>query len=329
MMPFSYQKVSTENDAIAAGGSGARYIAGGTTLIDLMREEVERPSRLVDINALPLNHVRVENGELILGALARMADVAAHAEVRRLQPLIAEALLEGASPQLRNVASIGGNLLQRVRCPYFRMLDAPCNKRSPGSGCAAIGGINSGHAILGTSDHCVATHPSDLAVALVALDATLRVRGPLGSRSFPVEDLYRLPGSTPQMEHTLRPGELIIEVRVPAGRYAPQARYLKVRDRASYEFALVSTAAALHVEGGVIREARIACGGVGTRPWRMRASEQVLIGKAAGTAAFDDAGRAALAGAHALSGNGYKVALLRRTVVRALEMVGEWAGERT
>ncbi len=214
-----------------------------------MREEVERPERLVDINALPLGGVRVEGGDLVIGALARMAEVAADPDVLRLQPLIAESLIEGASPQLRNMASIGGNLLQRVRCPYFRMLDAACNKRTPGAGCAAIDGLNAGHAILGTSDHCVATHPSDLAVALVALDATMRVRGPQGERSFPVEELFRLPGDTPHLEHTLLPGELIVEVRVPGGAHGRRARYLKVRDRASYEFALVSAAAALDDRG--------------------------------------------------------------------------------
>jgi xanthine dehydrogenase YagS FAD-binding subunit len=223
------------------------------------------------------------------------------------------------------MASIGGNLMQRVRCPYFRMLDAGCNKRDPGSGCAAIDGLNGGHAILGTSDQCVAAHPSDLAVALVALGATMRVRGPEGERSFAVEELYRLPGGTPHLEHTLRPGELIVEVRVPGGPYARRARYLKVRDRASYEFALVSAAVALDVEGGAIRAARIACGGVGTRPWRMRASEEALIGKAAGRDAFEAAARLALDGARPLSGNRYKVELLPRTIVRALEMAGEIA----
>jgi len=187
MLPFRIEKVSTEQDAIQAALAGGRYIAGGTTLVDLMRDEVERPERLIDINALPLADIRAEGSDLIIGALARMADVAAHPDVLRLQPLIAESLIEGASPQLRNMASIGGNLLQRVRCPYFRMLDAPCNKRTPRSGCAAIDGLNAGHAILGTSDQCVATHPSDLAVALLALGATVRVRGPQGERSFPVE----------------------------------------------------------------------------------------------------------------------------------------------
>ena len=325
MIPFGFEKVGTEQEAIRAAAAGGRYIAGGTTLIDLMREEVERPERLVDINAVPIAGIRVEGSDLVLGALARMAEVAAHPDTLRLQPLIAETLIEGASPQLRNMASIGGNLMQRVRCPYFRMLDAGCNKRDPGSGCAAIDGINGGHAILGTSDKCVATHPSDLAVSLVALDATMRVRGPQGERSFPVEELYRLPGDTPHLEHTLHPGELILEVRVPGGPHARRARYLKVRDRASYEFALVSTAAALHVEDGVIREARLAVGGVGTRPWRLRACEAALTGKAPDRRAFEAAAELALEGARPLSGNRYKLELLPRTMVRALEMAGEVA----
>ncbi len=323
MIPFSIEKASTEQDAIQAALAGGRYIAGGTTLVDLMREEVERPERLIDINALPLGDIRAEGSDLIIGALARMADVATHPDVLRLQPLIAESLIEGASPQLRNMASIGGNLLQRVRCPYFRMLDAPCNKRTPGSGCAAIDGLNAGHAILGTSDQCVATHPSDLAVALVALGATIRVRGPQGGRSFPVEQLYRLPGDTPHLEHTLQPGELIIDVNVPGGAHSRRARYLKVRDRASYEFALVSTAAALEIEDGVIRQVRLAAGGVGTRPWRLRASEDALIGKAPDRQAFEAAAQRALEGARPLSGNHYKLELLPRTIVQALEMAVE------
>jgi xanthine dehydrogenase YagS FAD-binding subunit len=205
------------------------------------------------------------------------------------------------------------------------MLDASCNKRTPGSGCAAIDGLNPGHAILGTSDHCVATHPSDLAVALVALDATMRVRGPQGERSFLVEELYRLPGDTPHLEHTLLPGELIVEVRVPGGPHARRARYLKVRDRASYEFALVSTAAALHIEGGMIREVRLAAGGVGTRPWRLRASEDALIGNAPDRQALEAAAQLAIQGVRPLPGNHYKVELLPRTIVRALELAGEVA----
>lgn len=325
MMPFTLEKARSAEDAIAAASAGARYIAGGTTLIDLMREEVERPERLVDINALPLQDIRAEGDDLVFGALARMADIAAHPDVRRLQPLIAESLIEGASPQLRNMASIGGNLLQRVRCPYFRMLDAPCNKRAPGSGCSALDGLNAGHAILGTSDHCVATHPSDVTVALVALEATMTVRGADGERSFPVEDLFRLPGDTPHLEHTLLPGELIVAVRVPGGAHARRAPYLKVRDRASYEFALVSAAAALEIENGVIRSARIACGGVGTKPWRMRVVEEALIGRAPDRRAYEAAARLAVEGARPLSGNHYKVELLPRTIVRALEMTGDVA----
>lgn len=323
MIPFALQKASDPQDAIAAAQAGARYIAGGTTLVDLMREEVERPERLVDINALPLDYIREDNGSLVIGALARMSDVAADDTVQRLQPLIAETLIEGASPQLRNMASIGGNLLQRVRCPYFRMLDAPCNKRTPGAGCAALEGLNAGHAILGGSRHCVATHPSDLAVSLVALDATMRVRGAGGERTLAVEALFRKPEATPHLEHTLLPGELILEVRVPALAYSRRARYLKVRDRASYEFALVSAAAVLDIAGGIIRHARVACGGVGTVPWRMRACEEILVGKAPGRAAFEEAGRAASAGAKPLSGNRYKVELLERTVARALELASE------
>lgn len=325
MIPFTLEKARTEQDAIRAAATGGRYIAGGTTLVDLMREEVERPERLIDINALPLGGVRVEGSDLVIGALARMAEVAAHPDVQRLQPLIAESLIEGASPQLRNMASMGGNLLQRVRCPYFRMLDAACNKRDPGTGCSAIDGLNAGHAILGTSEHCVATHPSDVAVALVALDATMRVRGPQGERRFPVEELFRLPGDTPHLEHTLLPGELILDIRVPGGPYAGRARYLKVRDRASYEFALVSAAVALDLGGGVIRSARIAAGGVGTRPWRLRACEERLAGQPPGRKAFEAAAEVAVQGARPLQHNHYKAELLPRTIVRALEMAGEVA----
>ena len=320
MIPFSLQKAASVADAIAAARAGGRYIAGGTTLVDLMREEVERPERLVDINTLPLKRIQTDGDALIFGALVTMSDCAAHPDTQRLQPLISESLLEGASPQLRNLATIGGNLLQRTRCPYFRMLDAACNKRDPNSGCSAIDGYNGGHAVLGTSSHCIATHASDVAVALVALDATMRVLGPNGERAFPVEDLFRLPGTTPHLEHTLQPGELIIDVRVPGGRYARRARYLKVRDRSSYEFAVVSAAAALDIENGIIREARIACGGVGTKPWRMRASEKALTGRAADRASFEQAARLSLDGAQARSGNAFKMELLPSTIVRALEL---------
>jgi xanthine dehydrogenase YagS FAD-binding subunit len=325
MISFSYRAARTEREAVSAAATGARYIAGGTTLVDLMREEVERPHSLVDINQLPLRDIRLEADSLVIGALARMADTAAHPVVAREHPLIVEALLEGASPQLRNMASIGGNLMQRVRCPYFRTLDAPCNKRQPGSGCAAIEGVNNNHAIFGTSEHCVATHPSDLAVALVALDAVIRVRSNKGSREFPVEDLYRLPGDTPHIEHTIEADELIVDVIVPRGAYARRVRHLKVRDRSSYEFALVSIAAALEIDDGVIRTARIAAGGVGTTPWRLRRSEAVLIGRHANRDSWEQAAEQTIEGAKPLSGNRYKVELLRRTVIRGLEMAGEMA----
>lgn len=320
MMPFTLQSAKTIDEALAASARGARYIAGGTTLVDLMREEVEQPSELIDINSLALAEVTNEGTTLVIGSLVRMSDCAAHRLTRQMHPLIVESLLEGASPQLRNMATMGGNLLQRVRCPYFRMLDAACNKRQPASGCAAIDGINAGHAVLGTSTHCIATHPSDLAVALVALDATLRLRGPAGERRITVESLYQLPGSTPQVEHTLRPGELILDIRVPAGRYASRARYVKVRDRSSYEFAVVSAAAALDIEAGIVRDARIACGGVGTKPWRMRECEKILAGKPANKEFFMLAARASLAGTKPQSGNGYKLDLLPNTIVRALEL---------
>lgn len=325
MFPFTLEEAGSTKAAIAAGAKGARYIAGGTTLVDLMRDEVERPERLIDINKLPLGGIRLDGEDIVIGALARMAEVADDENVRRLQPLIAESLIEGASPQLRNMASMGGNLLQRVRCPYFRMLDANCNKRDPDSGCSAIEGLNAGHAILGTSDACVATHPSDVAVALVALDATMRVQGPQGERNFPVEDLFRLPADTPHLEHTLLSGELIVEIRVPGGAHARRARYLKVRDRASYEFALVSAAAALAIEDGLIREVRIAAGGVGTRPWRLRACEAALAGRKPDRATFEEAAQLATEGVRPLHHNSFKVALLPRTIVRALEMAGEVA----
>lgn len=325
MRPFSFQRATSDANAIAASVAGARYLAGGTTLVDLMREEVETPEQIVDINRLPFTDIKVEQDRLIIGALARMSQVAANEDVRRHHPLISETLVEGASPQLRNVASIGGNLLQRVRCPYFRMLEAPCNKRVPGSGCSAIEGLNVGAAILGTSQQCIATHPSDLAVTLVAFDATMIVRGPQGEREFPVEQLFRLPGNTPHLEHTLLPNELIVEVRVPIGPTARRARYLKVRDRSSYEFALIATAAALQIEEGVIRQVKVAVGGAGTVPWRMRAVEEALVGKEPDRASFEVAAALATEGARPSSGNAFKMKLLPATIVRALEMARDVA----
>lgn len=325
MHSFSLEAARSMEDALAAAASGARFIAGGTTLVDLMREEVERPKRLIDINALPLRGIRIEGDDIVIGALTRMAEVAAHPEIRRRQPLVAESLIEGASPQLRNMATVGGNLLQRVRCSYFRMLDAPCNKRQPGSGCAAIGGLHGGHAILGTSRQCIAVHPSDLAVALVALEARLDLLSQRGERSLAVEDLFREPGETPHLEHSIEPNELITAIRIPGGNYTRHARYLKVRDRASYEFAVVSAAAALTVEGGLIRNARLAVGGVATRPWRLRDCETALIGQTLQRGSFEAAAALAIRDAKPLAQNHYKVDLLPRTVVRALELAGDMA----
>ncbi|WP_458098217.1 FAD binding domain-containing protein [Roseomonas sp. WA12] len=322
MQSFTLNKARSLPDALAAAQSGGRYIAGGTTLVDLMREEVELPERLVDINALPLRFLRSGDEAAVIGALCRMSEVAAHPGMQREQPLVVEALIQGASPQLRNMASVGGNLLQRVRCPYFRMRDASCNKRAPGSGCAALTGTNNGHALLGTSPSCIATHPSDLAVALVALEASITLTSSAGERSLLVEQLYRLPGDTPHLEHWLRPGEIITAIHVPGGLLARQGRYLKVRDRASYEFAVVSVAASLVVEDGLIRAARVAAGGVGTIPWRLRACEDALVGQPQGRAAFETAARLAIEGARPMSGNHFKLDLLPRTLVRALEMTG-------
>ncbi len=271
MLPFSFTKAADEDSALAAGASGARYIAGGTTLVDLMRETVERPEAVVDINALPYRDIELGPARLRIGSLVRMSELAAHPGVRRQFPVIAEALELSASAQLRNMASIGGNLMQRPRCLYFRDVSAACNRRTPGAGCSAIGGRNRTHAILGTSDQCVATHPSDLAVALVALDALVITRDSNGEHPIRISEFFRQPGTTPDREHNLRPGQLIVAVEVAVRPESQRSGYLKVRDRASYEFALTSAAVALDIRGGIIRTARVAVGGVGTVPWRLPA----------------------------------------------------------
>jgi xanthine dehydrogenase YagS FAD-binding subunit len=323
VFPFSYTTVADVDAAVRAGESGGRYIAGGTTLVDLMRETVERPETLVDISALPLSGITATpEGGLRLGALARMADVAADPVVREAYPVIAQALELSASPQLRNMATIGGNVMQRTRCSYFRDVSAACNKRAPGSGCAAREGYNRGHAILGTSDACVAAHPSDLAVALAVLDARVRTRGPDGERTVPFADFHLLPGATPDREQDLRPGELIVAVEVPPRPRPLASGYLKVRDRQSYEFALTSAAVALHMQGGVIRSAGVAAGGVGTVPWRLRAVEQHLVGRRPDDGLWAAAAERAVEGARPLAHNAFKVDLLRRTVERQLRIVG-------
>ncbi|AQT81559.1 FAD-binding molybdopterin dehydrogenase [Mycolicibacterium litorale] len=321
MFPFSFTRAADEQSALAAGRSGARYIAGGTTLVDLMRETVERPDAVVDINALPYRDIDLQAGRLRIGSLVRMSDLAAHPGVRREFPVIAQALELSASAQLRNMASIGGNLMQRPRCLYFRDVSAACNRRNPGSGCAAVGGVNRLHAILGTSDHCVATHPSDLAVALVALDAVVITRDGGGDRRIPAGQFFRQPGTTPDVEHDLRAGELIVAVEVPAGPEMRRSGYLKVRDRQSYEFALASAAVALGLTAGTVTAARVAVGGVATVPWRLTAVEQAVIGRPVSPALWATAAAHAADGAKPLSGNGFKVELVRRTVERQLATV--------
>lgn len=311
MRQFELTAPASIDDAVAAQGT---FLAGGTTLVDLMKLDVMTPRQVVDINDLPLRGIETGDG-LRFGALERMSDVAAHPGV---YPVITRALLASASQQLRNMATIGGNLMQRTRCGYFRDVASPCNKRVPGSGCPAIDGANRMHAILGTSDSCVATHASDLAVALVALDARIRLTGPDASRTTALADFYRVPGDTPELEHDLRPGELITEVIVPRLDWAARSTYVKVRDRASYEFALCSAAVALDLQDGQVRDARVAAGGVATVPWRLTAVEAALRGRPATVESFEAAAQVAADGAKPLPGNGFKVPLLKRTVVRAL-----------
>jgi len=323
VFPFTFVKAADERSALDAGHKGARYIAGGTTLVDLMRETVERPDAVVDINALPYRDVALDGGTLRIGSLVRMSELAADARVRREFPVIAQALELSASAQLRNMASIGGNLMQRPRCLYFRDVSANCNRRSPGSGCSALSGLNRTHAILGGSDQCVATHPSDLAVALVALDAVVVARDVSGDRRIPIAQFFRQPGTTPDQEHDLRPGELIVGLEVQTGPEQRRSGYLKVRDRQSFEFALTSAAVALDVTGGTVRAARVAVGGVATVPWRLPAVERALIGRAAGPDLWSAAAAHAAEGAKPLTDNAFKVDLVQRVVARQLATVGE------
>ncbi|WP_326951363.1 xanthine dehydrogenase family protein subunit M [Amycolatopsis sp. NBC_01307] len=311
MRPFELTAPTTLDDALATPGT---FLAGGTTLVDLMKLNVLTPRHVLDINNVPLRGIDTTDG-LRFGALERMSDIAAHPGV---YPAISRALLLSASQQLRNMASIGGNLLQRTRCSYFRDVATPCNKRVPGSGCPALEGANRMHAILGSSDSCAATHASDVAVALVALDAELRLAGPDGTRTVKLAEFYRLPGDTPEVENDLHTGELITEVVVPELAWAANSTYVKVRDRQSYEFALCSAAVALDVRDGVIADARIAAGGVGTVPWRLPAVEDALRGKPATQATFEAAVSGAAEGARPLSENAFKVPLLKRTLIRAL-----------
>src|SRR5689334_5660977 len=321
MRPLSYVRAADADTAIAmvAERPDSAFLAGGTTEVDLVRQGVLRPGLLIDINDLPLNFVEdLPGGGLRIGALARMSDVARVPGVVARFPVISQALLLGASAQLRNMASMGGNLCQRVRCSYFRDATSPCNKRDPGSGCAALGGFNRGHAILGTSDKCIATHPSDVAVALVALDAVVHTRGPGGERAIGIDDFFLLPGDTPEREHPLEQGELITAIEVPGWPAARRSVYLKFRDRQSYEFALASVAAAVRIEDGAVAEVRLALGGVASRPWRARRAEAVLLGRPATTANFACAAGEELAQATPRPMNAFKVELAQRAIGRAL-----------
>jgi xanthine dehydrogenase YagS FAD-binding subunit len=323
MRGFEYVVADSPASARALAGEidGARYYAGGTTLVDLMKSDVERPRRVVDISRLPLTAVETRGDVVRIGALARNSDVAYDATVAARFPAVAEALLSGASGQIRNAATIGGNLLQRTRCTYFRETRWRCNKREPGSGCDALDGFNRGHAILGTSEACIATYPGDLAIALCALEASVVVEGDGGERVVSLDAFYVQPGERPERETTLAPGELIVAVELRAVPWYARSHYLKVRDRASFEFALASVACAVRLDGGRIEEARVALGGVATVPWRAREAEEALAGAAPSDETFRRAADAALAGAQPRKHNAYKVELAKRAIVRALRTV--------
>ena len=332
MRPFVYERAADPAAAIraAAGSEGppttapVQFLAGGTTLLDLMKLDVMRPATVVDINDLDheLGGVRAEPGGLHLGALTPMAVAAEHPDIVRDYPVIAQSLQLAASPQLRNMARLGGNVLQRTRCNYFRFTDfAECNKRSPGSGCAAIRGVNRKHAVLGVSDHCIASYPGDFATALAALGAEVEIAGPGGVRRIGFEDLHRLPGDTPHIETTLAPGDLILGFFVPAGPWTRRSLYLKIRDRQSYEFALASAAVAVDLDGRRVRQAHIGLGGVAAKPWRSHEAETALAGRPLDERSASDAARAAFASAQPRDGDAYKVELGRRTLVRALLQV--------
>jgi xanthine dehydrogenase YagS FAD-binding subunit len=320
MRPFVYQRASDAAVAVKVH-AGTAFLAGGTTLLDLMKLDVMRPIEVMDINDLAEAHGRIESGArgLRLGALVRMAQAVDHPAIRREYPMLAQSLSLAASAQLRNMASLGGNVLQRTRCSYFRDTSwAACNKRQPGSGCAALEGVNRKHAVLGTSRHCIAAYPGDFAQALIALDASVEIAGPDGARRMAFADLHVAPGNTPMIENTLKPGELIIAFNIPATPFARRSLYLKIRDRQSYEFALASAAVALDLDDGRVREARIALGGVATKPWRARDAEAALKGRVLNAATAEAAAKIAFQGAVTHGGNDFKPELGRRTLVRAL-----------
>jgi xanthine dehydrogenase YagS FAD-binding subunit len=322
MQPFTLiQPKDVSAAVIAAGRPGAKYIAGGTDLLQLAKDDVETPDRMIDLEVLDAHGIRVDGNGLHLEPLARMSDVAAHPDVVKNWPVLSQALLASASPQIRNMATMGGNLLQRTRCGYFRDTGFACNKREPGSGCPAITGESRTLAILGVSDHCIASNPGDMAVALTVLDAQIELTGGNGKRTVPIGDFHKIPGDTPHIETVLQPGEMITGIDVPASAAARRSHYLKVRDRASFEFAVVSAAVALEMDGGAIRFARIAAGGVGTKPWRLPEVEAALTGKQADATTLKTAADQAGVGAKTTRMNAFKLMLLKRTVLRALQTV--------
>lgn len=326
MINFQYARANDIADAVRqkAADPAAKFIAGGTNLVDLMKENVETPSRLIDITRLPLNRVEeTADGGVRIGALVPNSDLAYHPLIEQRYPILSSALLAGASPQLRNMASTGGNLLQRTRCYYFYDTATPCNKRDPGSGCSAINGLNRIHAILGTSEACIATHPSDMCVALAALNARILVTGPAGERTIDFADFHRLPGDTPEIDTNLEGDEIVTAVELPAQGFSKNYTYLKIRDRLSYAFALVSVAAALELEGDTIKEARLALGGVAHKPWRDPAAEAALAGQPVGEPTFSGAADLLLHDAKGFSHNTFKIDLARRTISRALTQAAQ------
>jgi xanthine dehydrogenase YagS FAD-binding subunit len=324
MEPFKMFKA--HDAASAVNGvlpAGSKFIAGGTNLIDLMKLNIETPARLVDINRLGMDKIEhLSNGNLRIGALVKNSDLAYNPVIQKNYPVLSEALLSGASAQLRNMATVAGNIMQRVRCPYFYNTEFACNKRVPGSGCSALNGYNRNHAILGTSDFCIAAHPSDMSVPMVALDAVINVQGQKGNRSIRFQDFHLLPGKTPHIEHALKHDELITSVDIPPLPYASRSHYLKVRDRASFEFALTSAAVLLDIQNGRIANSRIAFGGIGTKPWRSTLAEKALQGAPANEQTYRTAAEAALSEAKPYRYNGFKIELAKRTLVKALLKVG-------
>jgi xanthine dehydrogenase YagS FAD-binding subunit len=319
MKRFEFSRADSAADALRLASASSRFLAGGTNLVDLMKDDIERPATVIDINRLPLGAIEeTADGGLRLGALATNADTARHPLVTSRYPLLAAAILNGASPQLRNAATNGGNINQRTRCYYFYDTAAPCNKREPGSGCGAIGGLTRIHAILGASEQCIATHPSDMCVALAALDAQVRVSGPDGERTIAFADYHRLPGDQPQRDNTLAPGELVTAIDLPPGDFSGHYSYLKLRDRLSYAFALVSVAAQLRLDGGLIADARVALGGVAHKPWRVPAAEALLNGAAPSDALFRQVAERITEGAVGQGANDFKIELARRAIVRTL-----------